>query len=156
MTCIRYMRFSIKWSHRTIQFCSENMIFFMFKYSDTTLVKSSLTHCATEIRALSYLLRKHFNFLKIFFVLFMHFLGTLPFWFRIFLRLFSYSFFGSVFSSDLFFFIFLFWLRIFLIFSFLHILFLVQDFLHTCFLQIFSLGSEFFSIFFYLISFFVR
>ena len=66
MTCIAYINFFIKWSHRTMQFCSKNA-FFVFKWSNTALIKARMKHSATWNRGLALFADKIFNpYLNIF------------------------------------------------------------------------------------------
>ena len=110
MTCFTYVQFFIKWFHWMIQLWSENMVFFMFKKSDTALMQASMVYHANVIGAFLYLLILNFTtfFILVTFLIhyFFYFLVPLKFW--IFLVPFLYC--SLVSGFDLYF---IFWLSFF-------------------------------------------
>ena len=64
---ILYVQLIIKWFYWIIQLWSENLILFMFKESETSLIQASMTYCANIIGVLFYLLEKIFSLITTFF-----------------------------------------------------------------------------------------
>ena len=54
MTCFTYTTFFSKLFHWMIQFCTETVIFFMLKESDTTLIKDAIAYFANVMGSLFY------------------------------------------------------------------------------------------------------
>ena len=68
MTCLTYVQLFIKWFQWLIQLWSENLIFFIFKKSDTALIQASITNCTNVIGTLLYLLNKFINLITTLFL----------------------------------------------------------------------------------------
>ena len=68
MAYFTYVQFSIKWFNWMIQLWCENLLFFMFKKSDSVLIQASMPHCANVLGALFYLLRKILHLITTFFL----------------------------------------------------------------------------------------
>ena len=68
MVCHRNIQFIIKWFHWMIQFCRENVIFFMLKQFNTALIQASMAYNTSIRRSLFCLLKEIINLVISFFL----------------------------------------------------------------------------------------